>query len=566
MQFLPFASSTSTSAAAGFMADIGGNAQQFLGSGKKFLAALNEELAAAGLKPLDVVAGNGAPTRFRRLENKAESALNMDDIKALRDSLKKRGAGDKDLAAVDALIEAGGASSMGALMSTLLGTGRASETLDTDETEAVTTFLGKLGFDKEATESILARMERGGSLQTLKMIRERIEQLPEGELTDVDSKEFTALLRGLDLNSGTRDASLAAFGKDPRRSLSKSELTGLLAHAEVELNGRETAKLAIGQELRAAIDDVLRGKKQRENEAPQADARGSRKADRAEARMRDDLSAKSIGLGPEEMARRAREDAEEMHGTGTVLKAARNDASDEEFVQEEMGREADRRFADSQRAKSTGDDKSARNDAGNSGQAARSDDARAAMNAAFAKVGAEGMFSGAAQGGSAQQGALQGAQLPRAMQEEIFAQVQKGMLRELSNGSRQITLRLDPAELGQVTVLLTVNKGDVKALFRVENAEVGSALSEQMAQLRANLEEQGLRVSQLEVQTQLSEDPATRDWSGTDMYNREQEMREQARFQRLAKLRQEAGNELAQDMQIESIREEISPSGLHIVA
>ena len=150
-------------------------------------------------------------------------------------------------------------------------------------------------------------------------------------------------------------------------------------------------------------------------------------------------------------------------------------------------------------------------------------------------------------------------------QQALFSQVEKGMLRELRDGSHHMTLRLDPAELGRLTLQLTVYKGEVKALIRAENPETATALSAQMNQLRASLEEQGLKVAQLDVQTQLKEDPSMQQWDTAAGHNKEQELREQARFIELSRIRREAGNVLARDMQIAGMREEIAASGLHII-
>ncbi len=128
------------------------------------------------------------------------------------------------------------------------------------------------------------------------------------------------------------------------------------------------------------------------------------------------------------------------------------------------------------------------------------------------------------------------------------------------------------ASLLSLTLILSVKSGEVKALIRAENPEATAALAGQMDQLRATLEEQGLKVAQLDVETQLPNDTTKEQWTGADMaqYNKEQEMREQARFMRLAKLRRESGTTLAQDMQNEGMREENAASGpqsgLHIIA
>lgn len=107
--------------------------------------------------------------------------------------------------------------------------------------------------------------------------------------------------------------------------------------------------------------------------------------------------------------------------------------------------------------------------------------------------------------------------------QEIFDQVEGGLLRNLGQGKRQLILRLDPPELGKVQVLLKVQDNEVQAVIRTSNADVSKAVSEQIAQIRESLEGQGLKVTRLEVQNQLDQDVASNHWSGLEHHNETQE-------------------------------------------
>jgi len=151
-------------------------------------------------------------------------------------------------------------------------------------------------------------------------------------------------------------------------------------------------------------------------------------------------------------------------------------------------------------------------------------------------------------------------------QEQIFQQVEKGLIRSLADGSKQIILRLDPPELGKLTLSLTMAQGEIKAVIRTENTATTQMISEQLSQLKASLEEQGFKVSSLEVETRTQNHAGTEHWNGTEQHNQQQELREQAGFMRLAQFRNREREALAQSVQNEEQPESNSASGLHLIA
>ena len=80
----------------------------------------------------------------------------------------------------------------------------------------------------------------------------------------------------------------------------------------------------------------------------------------------------------------------------------------------------------------------------------------------------------------------------------------------LSPGVREATLSLVPAELGRLQVRLSLSDGKVGAVVKAESPETLELLERHLPELRAALEQQGLDVSefQLELGFQDGGDPA----------------------------------------------------------
>lgn len=557
MQFLPFTDTGISTSALGGISLSAGNNRVSGGYGilekasGSFLASFNKELADAGIKPLSVEEISGPPRGFRTIAPESGKLLNEDDIQNLKTALKKRGLNEDQLSGLDALIAANGQPSIGAIGSALLNSARSASQLGEEENVFLGNALQKLGFSREEAEKLGTSLAGGNALGVMKSIHRQIKSLDEGKAISLDRDELEALLRGMGASAEASSKTMALFGKGDAKSFNAGQLNTLLAPVSQEMNEKDAALQAMTKEFQAALKETFEAKQQREHNALVSDARGSKRSERAERLMRDDMTVKGNEFGPEALARRARE---AMSASG-----------------EEEGEAADERSDRHAKDAATKETTLSRHEArsGLSGfdeaalEAARTTP-RAGLESLVTGVGADGRLAGTARNFTA--AAPEAAPLPRYISEDMLGQVQSGLLRQLHDGSRQITLRLDPAELGQLTIMLTVNKGEVKAIFQADNEVAASALSEQMSQLKATLEEQGLKVADLEVQTKLADDPSQQQWAGSDAFNREREMREQARMARLARLRQEAGEGLAQDMHNTRREEKIALTGLHIIA
>lgn len=149
---------------------------------------------------------------------------------------------------------------------------------------------------------------------------------------------------------------------------------------------------------------------------------------------------------------------------------------------------------------------------------------------------------------------------------EVYRQVETGAFRNLGQGVKQLVIRLDPEELGQVSVILQVKGKEVQAVLRASNQEASQALGEQLSQLRTQLEAQGLKVGKLEVQTQLADSQGQSQWQGAEQHNRYQENRELALSAQRWRTLERVDSGLVREVQSGIQREKLSQSGLDIFA
>lgn len=81
-------------------------------------------------------------------------------------------------------------------------------------------------------------------------------------------------------------------------------------------------------------------------------------------------------------------------------------------------------------------------------------------------------------------------------------QVERGLLSALKDGGTRLDLQLHPQELGAITLTLTARNGEVSARIRSEKSETAEMVTRQLDTIRANLEQQGIKVDKIEVQLQ----------------------------------------------------------------
>ena len=93
-----------------------------------------------------------------------------------------------------------------------------------------------------------------------------------------------------------------------------------------------------------------------------------------------------------------------------------------------------------------------------------------------------------------------------------------------SDANTEMVIRLNPEHLGELTLRVAVTAGGaVNATFHTENAQVRGLLESSMIQLKQELQQQGLKVNNVDVQSGLSEDFFAQSQAGQQGFQQSQQ-------------------------------------------
>ena len=88
-----------------------------------------------------------------------------------------------------------------------------------------------------------------------------------------------------------------------------------------------------------------------------------------------------------------------------------------------------------------------------------------------------------------------------------------------SDANTEMVIRLNPEHLGELTLRVAVTaSGSINATFHTENAQVRGLLESSMIQLKQELQQQGLKVNNVDVQSGLSQDFFAQSQAGQQGY------------------------------------------------
>ncbi|MDR3176451.1 MAG: flagellar hook-length control protein FliK [Desulfovibrio sp.] len=520
----------------------------------------------------------GRPAEFAAYDQASAGPVNKTELNVLKKELANRKVAETSLDRLNQLSVSGRPISASSIFGALSGRSRASAPLSEEEGAALKDFLQKLGFDKEGQEETLALSDAGDVSTMWRRISAALDKLEDSP--GFTRAELSALLKGLDLSDKTVAAVAPLLAKD-EAPFDGASLKEALAPAAQDVAQRELAGAYAGRQMREALNAALAKAELNKRSAPVEDNRGSRASEQSEALMqktvRDKVGVDAI-LDPSKNA-----DGKPESGAGGKSEAGAGgkpeagaggtghdggvDAGNERRDFESDARDAAGKngpFADKAFGKVPGktpDQASGRTPGQTSDKqaGARADVSRFSeviINAAVpgATPGQTTAFTGRAENSAP------------FYRGEIFAQVEQGILQGARQGAQMLTLQLDPAELGSMTLVLRYNDGELKASIRTERAQSAEVLTERLAELKASLEEAGIKVAELEVQTSLSDGDFSGTWEGGEEHNLMRDANERDRFLRLSRLWREEGEDTASAQKHQAVPLTAPDGGLHLVA
>ncbi len=450
----------------------------------------------------------------------------------------------------------------------------------------------------ELAEPVLESLRDGRTDEAWNMVQQAIDSLDPAQEVTVSKEEALSLGKALGLSAEELGKLEKAFGNQDSLRLTSEGLNALFAPAAQHMKARAENRSRLAAQLEAALTPVVRDARKRVEAELAAEGRASRDVQYSKTVIEDTVTRN--GLARQHVGEdRALEETAEKTRFGNVRQdgEARNaDTRNPEFRNTEKSADAafgpaDMNNAARNRAGTGGDADAGRNTGRDARRAvpsfaehaaesakqsaSRSDmwdallqrlnvqSSAAGLNASSAGARAASTFNAAGTGAASNPGA--------ALSARALAQVEQAVLSAMRDGAARLEITLTPETLGTLSVILTSRNGEVSAVLRPERPETAQMLAQQTEHLRAVLEQQGLRVEKVEVQTQLQDNQSALNWHGTDQHNEYRERQARStqveRNRRLIGLRRadlaaEAAARAAQQARPSGL----TAQGLHLVA
>lgn len=169
-------------------------------------------------------------------------------------------------------------------------------------------------------------------------------------------------------------------------------------------------------------------------------------------------------------------------------------------------------------------------------------DAAQAVNSAKPTVAAPGAPDLA----SARETALTNAQTNAIESDRFSGRIVRGMSTMINQRGGVMTMRLDPPELGQLRIQMTIVQGVVTAEFHAANEQARAMLDRNLATLRTSLENSGLTVDRLHVSAGHNAQNADGRETGNESNNSERDRHEHNAAGRESRGRREQDGEQRQ--------------------
>lgn len=507
----------------------------------------------------------------------SEIQLTDAELQKVADSLRKDGVDEGIVQKIEALMGNPGGVTIGDIVKAVSGTQPAK--LTEGDLVRIKSFTDKLDPSGVLSEKTLALLRDGNTTQAWTALQQAIMNADPDSVLNIERDEILSLGKALRLDDKTLDGLSKIFGGNEEVALSPEGLRQLLNPAQVNLAETTSAQEKLALALSKALPSVLKEARQRLALEAATTNRTARRVQQSDILIQDTVTKngfvrqntqpptaekESSGGTPDGRGEKAVEDVSQKGevtdaGTRTSHVAQGSETGQMpptngkgQFATPAAGQSLDSGTKEGKDGKTGQDGKTGKEGqnfslgAINTAKTSESADVKAPSNPwetllqRLDMVQTPGSvplnMSGNGNMAQASQGRFSG------VSNQVLSQVEQGMLTAMRDGTRRLELQLNPLELGAVNVLLTTSRnGEVSALLRPERAETASLLMQQMDQIRVNLEEQGIKVEKVDVQTQLNDERGTT-WQGMDQHNASQD--EQSRslgFDRLRRLNRVRG-------------------------
>ncbi|HBR07146.1 MAG TPA: hypothetical protein DD766_09275 [Desulfovibrio sp.] len=568
------------------------------------LTAAADSARTADLNPEDLKAA-----RNHRVEiDNQNIKMTREDLEAMRAGLKGYGLSQHEINEIESKISSEEGLTWGQFVRNLSEKMRAASTstqISVTENQDLQSFFQKLGYSPTKAKAQIKALSQGQTASVLAGVQNALSTLPQDRSLALTEREMTTFLnvslRSSGLSSGT-DKQAASISSQLAQAVSQVAASGSLPKNVLQLLGQfkeEAAQQAQNQatkdfKLVKLVGDTLKKSADRDDLWTPVDP---------EAQTQKILLQANSGVSKE-----IKENAEAQRNALTAPKARKdNDApAKQPQSQQQTQQQSKVQAVEAAAVKQPQETKAAVSqeeplDLQNAKRPAAKAEVIAAhatehaeikadssqnsgsenaWNEFFGKLSAEQNVTATRVDGSKTQSfalfdtaqtlnttsvteAAKNAVLTRA----ALNQLQNAVLSNQGQGRTQLTLQLKPENLGTLSVILQVKNKEVQAVIRAENQETGKMLAANLESLRQSLEEQGLKVARMEVQTGLSGNTGQDAWLGQENHNLAREQQEALTAMKM-RWRIMTGDDtgLTQETVLAQQQSLQNESGLHLVA
>lgn len=476
-------------------------------------------------------------------EHARDQQMTAEEFEEVRDDLEEYGLSEEEIAAMEDKVNSEEGMTWGEFVTTLadkMADIRKVELSD-DDKNALNTFFAKLGFSEKESAKMIAQIEDGEQGKVLEKIQAKLDNMPKEQQLMFTKDEVQAFSAAMNFSKELTSKIKEVLGQNSMAKEVKEAFT-LIRQEMAELDDKDTKLVrAVGNAFMKAMGEQAKESSASKDlkQAVDLKPRVSEDAEQAKVAIKEDLKdavdARKDSMPNSNAASAAKEAKKVMPEQAQ----ANNDHMENRDPKEQQNNAWNNFFGklqnDGQSASASAQVKTSSMDAAFAGNMT---DATQAKAQPWEKIAAP----------------------------KVMRQVETAFMQQLENGKKQLTVQLTPENLGKLNIMLQVNGKEVSAVIKADNGESARLIADNIDIIKASLEEQGLKVEKLEVQTSLSGQRDAQDWFGKNEHNlaREREMMDAMR-NHMRSMRDDDG-ELAQEMQ--NMREQAinAGQGLHVIA
>jgi len=483
--------------------------------------------------------------------------MSREDYAGVRDKLEHAGVSKEKLEELDKKVQSPEGMTWGQLMHTVreatLEKISKPAKLTEEDKAAISSLLTRIGFEPKQAEELTSGLASGQPAKAFAAISAKLKELGPDQTISLSKDEMGALAKALKLSDSASQRLMAKFGSSEQMQLTPEGMR----QAFLSVKGELSDQLAQAKDAMQSVRDVLHPAMEKARQQLEI------------ARQATDGQVESSQVKPSSLLKDPQDHAQPVKDAqnGSGKAASANASQVDPAVAAKDARQQNQRFS--------GQDGSGSQNGAQQGKTAHDK----AVGEFTGKVRVEGesqMFGDSRFGigqtlnaASAAQAKGDASQVLKGQNVQVLNQVESGILRNMGQGVKQLTLELTPDNLGKLNIMLTVKGKDVQAVIRADSPEAEKVLAENLQQIKQSLENQGLTVSKMEVRPGISQDSNLgQQWAGADKHNQSQDRRDALERLRTSSLLADVagGTGLAQGMQNTGAEVKISQGGLDIMA